>query len=238
MGFKDLFIKDENSENKPSEAVKQTSTTTKFPTADEAPKSATPFTFPQGDGQQTFTPKPISDIAAGTSSEHLTKAIEVYQSGFDSLNQPGFDFYEFFQSVSHGGMDNPQIYQMAFQMASGMDKTITKDKLVQQADYYLHEIEKVYQDYVTKGNGKKQEIETQKTHENQSLVEELQSMKEQMESLRIQIEDRTNKLNAIGSKYDPQISEINSKLAANTQAKDTIKNSIEKVKQGINNNVK
>jgi hypothetical protein len=25
-------------------------------------------------------------------AEHLEKAIELYQSGFDNLNQPGFDF--------------------------------------------------------------------------------------------------------------------------------------------------
>jgi hypothetical protein len=41
-------------------------------------------------------------------AEHLEKAIELYQSGFDNLNQPGFDFYEYYQLVMNGGVTNPQ----------------------------------------------------------------------------------------------------------------------------------
>jgi hypothetical protein len=40
-------------------------------------------------------------------AEHLEKAIELYQSGFDNLNQPGFDFYEYYQLVMNGGVTNP-----------------------------------------------------------------------------------------------------------------------------------
>jgi len=127
---------------------------------------------------------------------------------------------------------------MAFQMASAMDKSISKSSLTQQADFYLGEIQKVYEDFVTKGQTKRQEVESLKINENQSLTNELNDMRNQLEALKTQIEDRTRKLSAIDSKYNPQLSEIDSKLAANTMAKDRILGSIQTVKQGINNNVK
>lgn len=241
--FKDLFIVDENSTDKPTETAKPSASTTKFPTAatTEAPVAST-YSFPT---QETSTPKfaaptPIATFTPSVSvpNDYLVKALELYQKGFDSLNQPGFDFYEFYQSVASGGIDNPQVYAMAFQMASAMDKSISKVGLTQQADFYLAEIQKVYEDFVSKGQAKRQEIESLKVNENQSLTNELNDMTHQLEALKTQIEDRQRKLSLIDSKYNPQLSEIDSKLAANTTAKDRILGSIQTVKQGINNNVK
>lgn len=241
MGFKDLFIvSDETSTDKPTETAKQSASTTKFPTAatTEVPAAST-YSFPTAETTTpTFTTVATPVFTSAPSSEYLNKALEVYQKGFDSLNQPGFDFYEFYQSVASGGIDNPAVYAMAFQMASAMDKSISKTSLTQQADFYLGEIQKVYEDFVTKGQAKRQEVESLKINENQSLTNELNDMRNQLEALKTQIEDRTRKLSAIDSKYNPQLSEIDSKLAANTMAKDRILGSIQTVKQGINNNVK
>lgn len=239
--FKDLFIVDENSTDKPTETAKPSVSTTKFPTAATEAPAASTYSFPTAEtSTPTFTPQPTTPVfqASAPSSEYLDKALEVYQKGFDSLNQPGFDFYEFYQSVASGGIDNPAVYSMAFQMASAMDKSISKSSLTQQADFYLAEIQKVYEDYVLKGQAKRQEIESLKANENHSLTNELNDMRSQLEALKTQIEDRTRKLSAIDGKYNPQLSEIDSKLAANNTAKDRILGSIQTVKQGINNNVK
>jgi hypothetical protein len=237
MNFKDLFfVSEENTNENPKKEVEKQSqpTTTKFPTAEttEVPTAET--------STPTFCPQPTTPVfqASAPSPEYLNKALEVYQKGFDSLNQPGFDFYEFYQSVASGGIDNPAVYAMAFQMASAMDKTVTKTSLTQQADFYIGEIQKVYEDFVTKGQAKKQEVELLKVNENQSLTNELNVMTQQLEALKAQIDDRARKLSAIDSKYNPQLSEIDSKLAANSMAKDRILGSIQTVKQGINNNIK
>lgn len=243
MGFKDLFIvSDETPNERPTETAKPSASTTKFPTAatTEVPAAST-YSFPTAEtSTPTFTPQPTTQAfqASAPSSEYLEKALEVYQKGFDNLNQPGFDFYEFYQSVASGGIDNPAVYAMAFQMASAMDKSISKTSLTQQADFYIGEIQKVYEDFVAKGQAKRQEVESLKVNENQSLTNELHVMTQQLEALKAQIEDRTRKLSAIDSKYNPQLSEIDSKLAANTTAKDRILGSIQTVKQGITNNVK
>jgi hypothetical protein len=127
---------------------------------------------------------------------------------------------------------------MAFGMGTAMDKTITKDKLLMQSDFYITEINKVYNDYVVKGNGKRQEVINQKNHENESLLGELNLMRQQLEQLQIQISDRENKLSVIDSKYGPILNEVDSKIAANDLAKQKIVGSIEQVKNGIINNLK
>jgi hypothetical protein len=238
MGLIDLFIV--NDEAKTQEPVKVVSklTTNKFPT-EEVKTDSQPnnifgnFSFGKTESSQTF-PTTSNNV----SQEHLTKALESYQSGFDSLNQQGYDFYEFYQAVISGGISNGQIYSMAFAMGNAMDKTMTKDKLLQQSDFYINEIGKVYADFVSKGNTKKQELVNQKNNENQSLMGDLNSMKAQLEALKIQITDRENKLSAIDSKYEPKISEIDGKLGANDLAKNTLIQSIEQVKQGIITNIK
>jgi hypothetical protein len=63
-------------------------------------------------------------------------------------------------------------------------------------------------------------------------------MEQQLEALKTQIQDRQNKLNAIGGKYEPMISDVDNKIVANETAKNQIVQSIEQVKSGIINNLK
>jgi hypothetical protein len=233
-----IFAQDENSSegtSKQAQApVKPQQTSSKFPDAVQA----TPiFSFPTSEPTPTPTPTVFAP-QSGVSQEHLEKTIELYEKGFDSLNQAGFDFYEFFQSVSQGGITNPQVYAMAYAMGTAMDKTISKEKLMSQADFYVAEISKVYDENVSKGNSKKEGLLKQKESENQTLANELNMFQQQLEALQIQIADRQNKLHAIDGKYQPQLEEVNSKLNANVIAKNKIVEAIEMVKSGININIK
>ena len=243
MSIKKLFINDseddtvkETNKSSQSSQSSQSSPVTKFPqveTSQEPKPSGGFFNF-----GFTPPPPPPSPRTTNVSQEHIDKAMEVYQNGFSSLNQQGYDFYEYYQAILQSGVDNPQVYPMAFTIASAMDKSLTKDKLLQTADFYLNEINKVYLDFVEKGNSRKQELNLQKSNENQALLNELSLIEQQMEALKVQLEDRKNKLNAIDSKYGPMINEIDSKLLGNEQAKNTITNSIQQVKNGIINNLK
>jgi len=237
MGLKDLFIvSDENAnDQQKQEVVKPTTSATKFPTIETTEEPSSIFSaFGFG---KTETPTPVHSMSTQASNEHLEKAFDLYQKGFDSLNQPGYDFYEFYQAVMQAGPTNPQIYAMALTMASAMDKSVTKDKLIQQSEFYLAEINKVYQDYNSKGLTKKQELTTQKQHENESLVSELSLLRQQLEAIQTQIADRENKLSVIDVKYAPMMGEVDSKLSANDMAKNKIVQSIEQVKNGIINNL-
>src|ERR1035437_5235590 len=217
MGIKDLFIKSDESE-KPKETPKEV-ISTKFPKIEKQEDGETSvfsdFGFGKTNSTPTFTPVGKGEY----SQEHLDKALEVYRNGLTSLNQPGYDFFEFYEAITEAGVDNPIAYTMALKMAKTMDKSITKEGVLQQAEFYTSEIIKSYNNFISGGNGKKQELLNQKNHENESLVNELDLMKQQMEQLKVQIQDRETKLKAIGGKYEPKLGEIESKLAANDVAK-------------------
>jgi len=237
MGFKDFWVVSDEKADEPKKDVPKAPSPTKtaFPSETKVDSQST-SAFGFGNAPTpSFTAQPTSGEA---SAEHLAKSIEVYRAGFESLNQPGYDFYEFYQAMMVGGADNAPMYSMALAMAKSMDKTITKDKLIQQSEYYITEINKSYDSYVAAGNAKKQALIDSKNHENQALVSELELMQQQMEQLKVQIQDRQTKLQSIGSKHDPKLSEIDSKLAANDIAKNQLIQSIEQVKQGIFNNIK
>ena len=225
MTIRDLFI---NSDDNTIQKKIKKETVIKFPVIEQSIKE-TNF---------SFSPTTSTPSIGGVSEEYLSKAVEVYQKGFDSLNQPGYDFYEFYQSVNSIGVTNQQGYPMAFTMIKTIDKTITKDKLLSQSEFYITEIEKQFNNLVSSGSLKKQQLIDNKNHENQSMSSDLDLMKQQLEQLKVQIEDRQNKLNLIDSKYQPQLDEIDGKLRANELAKNQLLNSIELVKQGIINNIK
>lgn len=234
MAFKDFFIINNEGEKKTtnqniSSDLPKTEQT-KFPKTEE--KSSFPTSTFQS--QPTFNPQSSGPVP----DEFIAKATEIYQNGFDSLNQPSYDFYEFYQAINSINGDGPQVYQMAFTMAKTLDKNVNKDLLIQQSQFYIDQINKQYNEFVGKGNSKKNELINQKTNENQALVNELDLLKQQLETIKIQIQDRESKLQLIGSKYEPKITELDNRLAANDVAKNNLIKKIEQVVEGIKLNIK
>ena len=80
-----------------------------------------------------FTPPP----STLDSNPYMEKTNKMYEEGFVKLNQPGYDFYEFYRAVTKGGVDNPQVYEMALEMGTAMDSDVSKQALTSQADFYI-----------------------------------------------------------------------------------------------------
>lgn len=229
MGLMSLLFTDAAEEKQKQSELKETSN--KFPNSDTSPA----ITFPSS------VPATSSSPVFGNTADNpfLNKFIDVYEACFDSANQSGYDFYEFFQAiVNSGGVDNPQMYVMAMNMGVAMDKTCNKTKLVSQADFYLNEINKLYTQNVSSGTEKKQDLLTQKDSENHNLTTELNNLKAQLEAIQNQIRSKEGQLSLIDGKYTPLINEVEQKLQANETAKNVIVSNINKVKDGINNNIK
>jgi hypothetical protein len=193
-----------------------------------APIAPTSFNVPNSSIQQVASFGSVSDeIVAATMSN--------YQIGFESLNKPGYDFFEFYQTIKSTNDESEQTYQMAFNMGRIMDSSITKDKLLNQSSFYLSEILKVHTETSSKGSAKLVELMGQKDTESKSLSNDLGNLKEQMEAIQVQILDRQQKLNEIDGKYQSKLDEVNSKLSANDIAKNALTESIERVKNGLIN---
>ena len=229
MDWKRYFINDENNKNEVETSDKKIEE-----------KKETTIKFSDVSSQQNNNSFSQSEVKAPTtiSNDLMSKFFDAYQSAFEKMNQDGYDFFEFFQTVIHGDINNPQTYTMAFGMGKAMDKNHSKEKLISQSEYYISELTKLYNQNVAEGTQKKQDLINAKVNENQNLTSELNSLKEQLEAIKVQIQDKEKKLSLIDGKYEPQIIERDSKLMANDFAKNKIMSTIETVRQGINNNVK
>ena len=175
-------------------------------------------------------PTSIDDSVLGT-------VIEMYEAGFESLNKPGYDFYEFFKAIKAVGSNDASVYKMAFTMASGVDKNVTKASLLEQSDFYIKEIGKVHQQYQSKGKSKKTQIQSGLKTKKASLTTEVSQLEKQILQLQTQISDKKNQLQSIDSNLITDVSDIEQKIVANDLAKSKILDTIGAVVEGIKNNL-
>jgi len=233
MSWKSLIFaghnKDDDKKKKEPTDNAQTSFKSKFPS--NGPITET----------KTETPAVVTKTAPAITpsnpacAPHLDKIMSMYEKGFEGLNMEGFDFYEFFKMVVEGGVDNPQMYGMAFTAAKSMGST--KQSLLDQSNYYITEIRKVHNNYVMAGDKKRQEAITSKTTEETSLKTELIGIDSELERLNDLKKQKEAALKDIDNKYEPTITEVECKLMANDMAMEGIVGSIQKVVNGITNNI-
>lgn len=238
MGWKSLIFagadSSEKKETKKEESseVNQTISSNKFPSS-----VSTQNTFPNVSTNTTSSVNSTITPDNPMCAPHLDKIMTMYETGFNSLNQAGYDFFEYFKSVLEGGVNNPQVYTMAFTMGKAMEPKLTKELLLSQSEFYITEITKVHNSYVDAGNVKRQEAITAKANEENLLRIELVDIESEIKRLNELKGTKEAELSKIDNKYQPQITEIECKLMANDMAKDNIVNSINKVVGGINNNI-
>ncbi|HEX8377659.1 MAG TPA: hypothetical protein VF602_07560 [Pedobacter sp.] len=217
--FKSLFIKTD--EEVPEKATSQTEKFS-FPINNSANISTSP----------SASSEPVSDPAT-------TEVLKVYHDGLESINMPGYDFYEFYQSVSIAG-DTEPAYKMAFQMARTLDKTITTQKLMHDAEFYISKINEVHSQYISKGQTKLNSINDTKNAEKTKLSTEIEQassriaqLRKEMQQLEADITVKRNILAKIDENHYPQEKSIKEKLSANDFAHQTSINKLNNIKEGI-----
>lgn len=198
------------------------------------------FSFPTGTANVSATAAPAPAV-----DPNLAEVLEVYESGLDSINMPGYDFYEFYKSVSSTGNSGEAIYQMAFQMAKTLDSTITPSKLLQDAEFYISKINEVHGQYVNKGQLKLTALQEKKNAERTKLQNDIDSASQRMNQLRAELQqleaDVSQKRAVLGKledQYFPQEKAIREKLNANDAARQTSIDRLNIVKNGIQRFIK
>ncbi|KUJ62575.1 hypothetical protein AR687_07005 [Flavobacteriaceae bacterium CRH] len=164
----------------------------------------------------------------------LNEIFEVYDKGFESLNEAGFDFFELYKSVVAVGVTNPQSYQMAFTMGKSIKSDLTKEFLLQKGSFYIAEIEKVYTKYDTIGKTKKADLDNNITKEKYNLSKSISELEAKILELQKELESKKIELQKIDPVNMEQLSEIQLKMDANNLAKEKILTSINTVITGIN----
>jgi hypothetical protein len=216
FNWKSLFINDET-DNSEGKAAAQPSAPV-LPTTDNKFPNQVTESFPTNSLTNPF----------------LNEIFEVYDKGFESLNEPGFDFFELYKSVMAVGVTNPQSYQMAFAMGKSIKSDLTKDFLLQKGSFYVTEIEKVHTKYDTVGKNKKAELDNTITKEKYNLSKNISELEAKILELQKELEAKKIELQKIDPVNMEQLSEIQLKMEANDLAKQKILTSINTVITGIN----
>jgi hypothetical protein len=178
----------------------------------------------------------ILNISNGTnlSNPFTNEILDVYEKGFNSLNQNGFDFFEMYKSVSAVGNTNPQSYQMAFAMGKSLKPDLNKEFLLEKAKFYIDEINKVHTNYDTTGNIKKQELNNLILKEKEALSNSISDLESRILQLQKELQEKKTLLANIDNKNEGELKELQLKIEANNFAKHKLLDSINLVISGIN----
>lgn len=203
------------------------------------------LSFPVNNTNDIGFAQPSAIPSSPISNPAINEVMKVYENGLESINMPGYDFYEFYMAIISTGAAGEQTYNMAFQMAKSMDRTITVQKLVTDADFYISKINEVYNDYVSQGQQKLGSLQEQKNQEKNKLSAEIENcnsriaqLKAELKQVEAQLNQHKNDLNKIDQSIYPKEKAIREKLLANDMAK---KNSIDKlstIKEGLQRFIK
>lgn len=180
----------------------------------------------------TFNP-PVAPTVDLSCEPHMQAILAQYEKGFDSLNLPGYDFFEFFNAVMLTDPNNPQVYEMAFTMGKSMDPTLTKEKLIKDGQYYLDELCKVHNTFKGEGQLALDKILEKKRLAGSELSTRIESLSAQIDNLTRELNTAKTEAQSLDTTFQPQITEIECKLKANDIAKDTLVNKINLVKNNI-----
>jgi len=185
----------------------------------------------------TFPTNTVINNDATVPTAVLSSVIDMYEKGFDSLNQDGYDFYEFFKAVMATDPNNPQSYVMAYTMATSMDKSITKSALLTSGEYYLAEISKVYRNYDNEGKAMKTRLIGEQKKEKESLQAEIKAIQNQILELQQKLDEKTKLSLNFDADKSAEVHDVEQKMIANDLAKDRIIQKISLVISGINNTI-
>jgi len=224
--WKSLFVKETEAEAKSeSQTAKQGSTES--------------YSFPVSD--TPVMPASSGAPAASPALDPVVKEVlDVYESGLDSINMPGYDFYEFYKAISSIGQINESTYQLAYQMAKSLDKTVTAQKLMTDAEFYISKINEVHGQYVSQGQSKLNSLQEKKNADKDKLQREIDAAASRITQLRAelqQLEADVNQKRGVLAKTDenfyPQEKAIREKLMANDMARKVSIDKLNSIKDGI-----
>jgi len=220
--WKSLFVKETESETEKKDKKETTES----------------FSFPASDAHATV-------ISSGTAPQPsidpvVKEVLDVYESGLDSINMPGYDFYEFYKAISSIGTVNEHTYTLAYQMAKSLDKTITPQKLMTDAEFYISKINEVHGQYVSQGQQKLNTLQEKKNTDKDKLQREIDAAAARITQLRAelqQLEAEVNQKRGVLAKTDegfyPQEKAVREKLQANDMARKISIDKLNTIKEGI-----
>jgi hypothetical protein len=213
-------------------------------TSKEKATSTPSFPIATGGNVSSFN---VNNNAANANaiSTETQEVMGVYEKGLDSINMPGYDFYEFYKAVQSAGLHNEQAYNMAFQMAKTLDSTVSIQKLSSDAEFYISKINEVHSQYITQGQQKLNQISEKRLAEKTDLSKtvdqiamRIAQLRAELTQLEHEIQNKRSTLAKVEDDYLPQEQAVKSKLNANDIAKSNSTSKLTLVRDNIQKFIK
>ncbi|KIO75133.1 hypothetical protein TH53_22180 [Pedobacter lusitanus] len=214
-------------EDGPESAVLETGKTTPQHVETKTDESVTKN--PQTNLTQNTSSLPVTDV-----KQMKLKVLEI----LERINEPGLDFFEVWNAAAEMGSVNAGSVKAAFTSLKYVDKTLDKDKLIRTGQNYATELQKVIDKETSQKQQQKESIEQNQVAEKANLTAEIQKIEQSIEELREKLGSRQKELKEINNKYEPQLQDIDAKIAlGNTAVAEVIadiKNALNIIQTNIN----
>lgn len=171
--------------------------------------------------------------------------VQRLQNMINQNNQPGFDFLEFTESLFEEKQNpTPDVFKTVFRIATKMDKGLTPSRLLESAIFYKDLVQRAAEGEISKGEAKKQGLQTEKDTDKTNLENSLKDVRAKIQQLTRQIQELqsqdgslTSQLLAIDQKYNSQFIDIDRKINAIRNAREQVILSIVDIEAGIKSNL-
>ena len=212
---------------------------------EQPPAAGNNFSFPVNNTTaSTFNNQ--TNVNTVANNPAVNEVLGVYEKGLDSINMPGYDFYEFYKTINAAGIVNgEQVYNMAYQMAKTLDNTVSTQKLLKDAEFYISKINEVHGQYLRQGQQKLNSIQNEKNAERTKLTTSVEDanrrmmeLQNEMRSLELDIKNQQEELSKVDNKYITQEQAVKDKLTANDLAHSESIAKLNRVSEGIKQFIK
>jgi hypothetical protein len=176
------------------------------------PVTATPKTVAPAIAPIIATPSPSL-----SGDEIKDMQLKVYQL-LESMNQPGCDFFEVWNAAVEMGGANSANIKAAFTSLRFADNTLSKAKLLETGNYYKTNLQTVIDTEIQKRQQDKTGLIQQKEQQKSGLSNDIASLEQQLLALQQQLANKKADYNSIEAKYEPDIAEIDKKIALGQQS--------------------
>ncbi|MCZ4245789.1 hypothetical protein [Pedobacter punctiformis] len=155
----------------------------------------------------------------------------------EKMNEPGLDFFEVWNAAAEMGSIDATTIKAAFTSLKYVEKSLNKEKLLTSGRNYAAGLKKVIDQESSQKQQQKQNIENSLIEEKDSLVNEIKSIEQNITDLKAKLLIKEQDLKSINAKYDPQLTDIDQKIALGNAAVSEVIADIEKTLNIIETNI-
>ncbi len=213
-----------------------------FEDSEDAP-GTTPDQQPASNS--TKTPEPVTNQPQVNLKENVSavgvtdvKQMKIKVLGIlEKMNEPGLDFFEVWNAAAEMGSIDASTIKAAYTSLKYVEKDLNKQKLLTTGRNYATELKKVIEQESNQKQQQKQNLENSLVEEKNNLVNEIKTIEQNIADLKAKLQNKEQDLKSLNVKYDPQLKDIDQKIALGNAAVNEVIADIEKALNIIETNI-